>query len=142
MKTLALRAYSVLKPFLLIAGMMGVALAAIHFTSGVALAQTGTLVDGTVGAGLPGQIGGTGSLRELVLDIINFFLGFLALLAVIMIIYGGFLYVSSQGNQEEIDQAKKILIYAVIGIIVIVISFALVNTLLGGLSEGGDQGVS
>ena len=86
--------------------------------------------------------GGRGSFRSLVLLVVNFFLGFLGLLAVIMIIYGGFLYISSAGEQEKIDSAKKILMYAVVGIVVIIISFALVNTLLGGLATtGSDTGV-
>ncbi|MEK7528886.1 MAG: hypothetical protein AAB592_03895 [Patescibacteria group bacterium] len=84
--------------------------------------------------------GGQSSIRSLALLIVNFFLGFLGLLAVIMIIYGGFIYVSSAGEQEKVDEAKKILTYAVIGIVVIVISFALVNTLLGGLGAGTDVG--
>src|SRR3989338_7714864 len=62
--------------------------------------------------------GGQGSFRALALLVINFFLGFLGLLAVMMIIYGGFLYVSSGGEQEKVDKAKKILLYAVVGIII------------------------
>lgn len=75
--------------------------------------------------------GGTGDFRGIVLTIVNFFLGFLGLLALVMVIYGGFLYVSSAGNEENVNKAKKILLYAVIGIVVIIASFALVNTLLG-----------
>lgn len=78
--------------------------------------------------------GGQTGLRGIVLTIINFFLTFLGLLAVIMVIYGGFLYVSSAGNEENVNKAKKILLYAVIGIVVIIVSFALVNTLLGAAS--------
>lgn len=77
-----------------------------------------------------GLSGGQTGLRGIVLTIINFFLGFLGLLAVVMIIYGGFLYVSSAGNEENVGKAKKILIYAAIGIILIIASFALVNTIL------------
>lgn len=82
--------------------------------------------------------GGQGSFRGLLLTFLNFFLGFLGLLAVVMVIYGGVLYVSSAGG-ENVDKAKKIIMYAVIGIVVIFLSFALVNTLLGGLGSGQDQ---
>lgn len=71
-----------------------------------------------------------GSLRGLVLTIINYFLGFLGLLAVIMIIYGGVTYVTSAGNDESVGNAKKIIMYALIGIIVILLSFVVVNTVL------------
>ncbi|PKL36514.1 hypothetical protein CVV38_01250 [Candidatus Peregrinibacteria bacterium HGW-Peregrinibacteria-1] len=75
-------------------------------------------------------LGGETSLRQVVLNIVNFALGFLGLLAVIMIIYAGFLYVTAAGNQENVDNAKKIIMYAIIGIIIILISFAIVNTVL------------
>jgi hypothetical protein len=74
--------------------------------------------------------GGQGSFRALALTIVNFALTFLGLIAVVMIIYGGFLYVSAAGNQEKIGTAKKIIMYAVIGIVVILLSFAIVNTVL------------
>lgn len=75
--------------------------------------------------------GGQTGLRGIVLTIVNFFLTFLGLLAVVMVIYGGFLYVGSAGNEEAVGKAKKILMYAAIGIIIIIVSFALVNTILG-----------
>lgn len=80
--------------------------------------------------------GGQGSFRQLALTIVNFFLTFLGLIAVVMIIYGGFLYVSAAGNQEKIESAKKIIMYAVIGIVVILLSFAIVNTVLGAGTGG------
>lgn len=70
-----------------------------------------------------------GSARQGALTIINYFLYFLGLVATIMVIYGGFLYITSQG--EDTEKAKKILLYSAIGIIIILISFAVVNTILG-----------
>ena len=90
----------------------------------------------------PGRLaeatGGEGSFRNLLLTFLNFFLGFLGLLAVIMVIYGGILYVTAAGNQENIDKGKKIIMYAVVGIVIILLAFALVNTILGGLGAGQD----
>jgi len=74
--------------------------------------------------------GSEGSARQLFLDFINYFLGFLGLLATAFIIYGGFLYITSAGDDSSTEKAKKILIYAAIGILIVLISFALVNTLL------------
>lgn len=73
--------------------------------------------------------GGEGSARTLGVRIVNFFLTFLGLIATLMLIYGGFLYMTSAG--EDTEKAKKVLIYAGVGIIVVLISFAVVNTLLG-----------
>ena len=74
---------------------------------------------------------GAGSLRALVLTIVNFFLLFLGLIAVVIIIYAGFLYVTTAGNQEKVESAKKIIMYVIIGIVIILLSFAIVNTILG-----------
>ena len=74
--------------------------------------------------------GSQGSFREIVRTIVQFFLTFLGLIAVVMIIYGGFLYVTSAGKEESIGTAKKNIMYAVIGIIVILISYAVVTTIL------------
>lgn len=71
-----------------------------------------------------------GDLRSAVLTLINFFLFFLGLVATGFIIYGGFLYVTSQGDDGNVETAKKILMFAAIGILIILVSFALVNTIL------------
>lgn len=101
---------------------------------------------GTAGAQLinPGDVpsnvaaatGGEGSIRALILRIVDFFLLFLGLIAVIMIIYGGITYVTAAGNQEKVDSAKKIIMYAIVGIIIVLISFALVNTVIRGAGVG------
>ena len=70
-------------------------------------------------------------LRQLVLTIVNYFLTFLGIVAVIMIIYGGILYVTAAGKEETVGNAKKIIMYSLIGIIIILLSFALVTTILG-----------
>lgn len=75
--------------------------------------------------------GGETSVRALALRIVNYFLGFLGLIAVIMVIYGGITYVISAGNDEAVGNAKKIIQYALIGIIIILVSFVLVQAVLG-----------
>lgn len=125
---------SLLKQLLLVSGLMMLGLLFVQMFGGaIALAQGGGAID--TSTDLPPIInqlsGGQTGLRGIVLAIINFFLTFLGLLAIIMVIYGGFLYVSSAGNEENVNKAKKILLYAVLGIVVIIVSGALVNTILG-----------
>lgn len=81
--------------------------------------------------------GGESDLKSLLNTILSYFLGFLGFICVIMVIYGGILYVTSAGNDENVGKAKKILLYAAIGIVLIMISFALVNTILGAAAGGG-----
>ncbi len=72
-----------------------------------------------------------GSARTAIKVVVNYFLYFLGLIATIMVIYGGFLYVTAGGDDAGAEKGKKILLYAAIGIIVILVSYALVNTIIG-----------
>ncbi|EKD48110.1 MAG: hypothetical protein ACD_65C00121G0001, partial [uncultured bacterium] len=56
------------------------------------------------------------SAREFILNVTNFALSFLGIVAVIIIIYGGFLYVTAGGKEEQTEKGKKSVMYAVIGI--------------------------
>ncbi|MCF7811993.1 PKD domain-containing protein [Candidatus Gracilibacteria bacterium] len=85
------------------------------------------------------QIGQNTSLREYILNVLNFLLSFLGILAVAMIIYAGFLYVTAQGDDAQADKAKNIVAYAAIGVLVILVSYALVNTLIVNAPVGGDD---
>jgi len=89
----------------------------------------------------PGRIqaatGGQGSARSLILTIVNFFLGFLGLISVLMIIWGGLLYITAAGDPAKAGKGKTVLIYSAVGIVIILISFAFVNTILGaGTGQG------
>ncbi len=75
-----------------------------------------------------------GDFRTIVLTILQYFLGFLGLLAVIMVIFGGVTYVSSAGNDEAVAKAKKIIMYSIIGIVVILLAFAIVNFAIGSIT--------
>lgn len=76
-----------------------------------------------------------GSLRTFIQTIINFVLGFLGLVAVGFLIYGGILTVTA-GSEDGLEKSKGVIKNAVIGIIVIVISYALINTVINGLATG------
>jgi len=79
------------------------------------------------------------SAREFVLNVTNFALSFLGLLAVVIIIYGGFLYITAGGEEDKSGKGKKAIMYAVIGIIVVLSSYAIVNTLIGEAPGGGED---
>ena len=81
-----------------------------------------------------------GDLRSAVQTILNYFLGFLGFIATIMLIYAGVLMVSSGGNEDSFTKAKTIILYAVGGIVIVLLSFAIVNTVLGAASGGGVTG--
>ena len=74
--------------------------------------------------------GDADSFRTLARSMVNFALYFLGFIATVMIIYAGILYVTVGTDEGNVEKAKKIMTYAVAGIIVILLSFAIVNTVL------------
>lgn len=81
----------------------------------------------------------SGDLKEFILKVVNFALGFLGLIAVLMIIYAGVTYVTSAGQDEKTGNAKKTITYAAIGLLIVLGSFAFVNTIVKSalIGEGG-----
>ncbi len=87
-----------------------------------ALAQTPFTIEN-----IGGSIGlGTADLKETVLNIIQWILGILALVAVVMIIIAGFQWMTAGGSEEKVEKAKKIITAAVIGLIVVLLAWAIV----------------
>jgi TRAP-type C4-dicarboxylate transport system permease small subunit len=68
---------------------------------------------------------------DMVKDIINTMLFVLGIIAVIMIIIGGIRYVVSAGDSSAITAAKNTILYAVIGLVVAILAFAIVNFVVG-----------
>lgn len=58
-----------------------------------------------------------------ILDIINFATTIMGSLAVILFIIAGFMFMLGQGNQQKIDEAKDVIKYAAIGLIVAFLSY-------------------
>jgi len=81
----------------------------------------------------------TQDIRIIIAKIIRIILGFLGIIAVGLIIYAGWLWMTSEGNEEKVGQAKKILQNAVIGLIIIMASFAIASFILNkllGVADG------
>ena len=66
---------------------------------------------------------GDRDIRILIADVIKYFLTFLGIIAVVMIMYAGWLWMTSEGSEEKIGRAKRTLINAVIGLIIILASY-------------------
>jgi hypothetical protein len=67
------------------------------------------------------------SLQDFLRRIINWMLALAGLIAVLFLIYGGFLYITSAGNEESAEKGKNTVINAVIGLVVIILSAVIVN---------------
>ncbi len=69
-------------------------------------------------------------LIQLVIGWTKFFLQIVAALAVIALIYAGFTYVTSFGNDSRMESAKKAILFTALGILLILGAYAIVNTLM------------
>jgi len=67
------------------------------------------------------------TFRSAVRGFMNYFLGFLGLFAVVMLVYAGILMVSAQGEDEPVQKAKKIILWSVAGIVLVLLSYAIVS---------------
>ncbi len=63
----------------------------------------------------------------LIQTIISWLLTFAGVVALVLIIYSGIKLISSGGDPKQIEGAKKILTYAIIGLFVVLLSFAIIN---------------
>lgn len=72
----------------------------------------------------------TSPFRQAVIGIMNYILTFLGLAAVAGIVYGGINLVTSQGDEEALGKAKTIIIYSAIGVVIVLLSFAIVRVIV------------
>lgn len=87
---------------------------------------------------------GTGDPRVIIGRIIQIALSFLGVIALVLIMYAGFLWLTSGGDSDKISQAKKILSSAIIGLAIILASWGIATFILTRLSAaiGGNGGSS
>lgn len=74
--------------------------------------------------------GGTDSINKLITNIVNIFSVIVGVVAVIMIIVGGFRYITSGGDSNNISSAKNTIIYAIIGLVIVVFAQFIVQFVL------------
>lgn len=120
-----------------------VALAVSLGISGAILAPTATYAactsaadcvqDGADKAG--GKSSNTADPKEIIQTIVRILLFLIGAVSVIMIIIGGFRYVISQGDSGAVTSAKNTILYAVIGLIVAIFAWAIVDFVVDNLAK-------
>ncbi len=75
-------------------------------------------------SGLPSNVNDP---RTVAANVIRYILGFLGILAVVIILYAGFKWMTSGGSEEKVGESKKMLIAGVIGLVIILSAYALAD---------------
>ena len=115
----------------------------IIFISSLGVAICNLLVCGGSFAESPGYYAREGAssiavpdgpdLMTIVKNLLNTTFGVVGVIAVIMMVIGGFHYMTSQGSPEKVQKGKNTILYGIVGLIIVLSAFAIVNFVLDSL---------
>jgi Zn-dependent protease with chaperone function len=106
----------------------------ISFVIAIALAVASPALAGSANnllwGGTEGNVGATIGLgnedpRIIAAGIINVILGFLGIIAVVIVLLGGFKWMTAGGNEDKVAEAKKLIVAGVIGLVIILASWGI-----------------
>lgn len=103
-------------------------------------------VHAQVSLDLPGSFAGFSSqdLKTTIQNIVRIVLGFIGVIFLLLILFAGFRWMTSRGDEKQIMQAKKILVSAVIGLIITLGAYAIagfiIRSFTGATGPGGGAG--
>jgi hypothetical protein len=102
------------------------------------LAQDYITADDLLQAGDQGTIGEVAGLGEeditvVIGRIIRAVLGFLGVVAVIIIIWGGFLWMTSGGDTDKVSKARKFIIMGIVGLAIVLAAYAIASFVITAL---------
>jgi len=92
------------------------------------------------------QLGvGEADLKQTIINILKWVLGILSLVAVSFLIYGGVLWMTAAGREQQVEKAKRVILQALIGMVIVLLAWAIVlfvarsltNATNGGPTEPG-----
>lgn len=86
------------------------------------------------GTGQPSNL--FGGQNAVVPQIINLMLFIVGVLSVVMLIYGGIRYVLSSGDPGRVKDAKNTVLYAIIGLVVAIFAYAIINWIIQVVGAG------
>lgn len=70
---------------------------------------------------------------KLVILASQWILGIVGSLSLVMFIYGGFMFLISSGSSDKVGQARKIIVAAVIGLVIVFSSYLIIKFVIGAL---------
>jgi hypothetical protein len=93
--------------------------------------------DAAKGADQVADLFGASGIFTTITNVLLFIIG---AISVIMIIIGGLRYIVSGGDASKVSGAKNTILYAVVGIVVAILAYAIINFVIGSFTPGGDAG--
>lgn len=78
---------------------------------------------------------GDTDLPDVIGNVVRIVLGLMGLVAVVLIIVGGFQWMTSGGNEEKIGKAKQLMGAALIGLVIVVLAYAIAEFVINQLTD-------
>jgi hypothetical protein len=132
--------YKAVSTLMIIASLMLVGGSVVTVASGTAEVQAADTVEeikkGVTGSGGTGAKNQGGQVPVIIRTVVNILLFLIGAFAVIMIVIAGFRYVASNGDANTVSSAKNTIIYALIGLAVAFLAYAVVNFVIDQLIQG------
>ena len=83
-------------------------------------------------SGLPG--GESGAMYTIVGKVVGIVVGLLGLILAVFIVYGGAMWMTSGGNEEQIKKAKGMIVNAIIGLVIVLLAYAISSFIIDKLA--------
>jgi len=71
--------------------------------------------------------------RTIAANVINILLGFLGIIAVVLVLAGGFMWMTAAGNEDKVAQAKQVMSAGIIGLIIVLAAFGIAKFVVDAL---------
>ncbi len=82
------------------------------------------------------SIANTGTIFELITKVLKIMLTLAGALAVVWLVIGGYQYITAGGNDEQAEKGRKTLLNATIGVVVVIMAYALINVVVNLVANG------
>lgn len=118
----------------------------LFFATNYILAQTTTPLKDTLGNRLTNvgnkaeyvaesSVYSDKSLAWFIGDIIKYILSMLGVIFLVLLVYGGFLWMTARGDSDVVSKSKDIIINAIIGLIIVLMSYAITYYVVGNMAN-------
>ena len=121
---------------MILAGMLIVPTVALAVAPAASAESDFTLTNGVSSARGEGVSETASDPQTLVKQFVNIFLFAVGALSVIMLIWGGIRYTTSAGDSNKVTAAKNTVLYAIVGLVVAILAYAIVNMVIGKITSG------
>ena len=84
-----------------------------------------------LGSNVPGEVAQSLSIAQIALNVLNFLLGIVGVVSIIMLVVAGMMYLTAAGNESQIETAKNMTKWSIVGIIVALSAIIIVKQIAG-----------